>query len=249
MQSTVIDQPVGKNIGDYQITRSLGHGTLSAVYEARKDGAGTTFVVTTFLLPDTLSVPAKMSFLKHFERESSILSALHHPYILPVLDYGEHEGLPYLVTPSVKGSSLKKLLRHKGSFTPQQVFELLKRVVDGFGYAHQHGVVHGTLNSSNILFGDSMQIAGFGLMAILTVQGIEKNTSSSLLSIAGTMLGTPGYIAPELIQGKPMDARVDVYALGVLLLELLSGSFPFDETKLSPSRFVSALIYLRNLTR
>ncbi len=240
MQSTVIDQPVGKNIGDYQITRSLGHGTLSAVYEARKESTGTTFVVTTFLLPDTLSVPARVSFLKRFERESSILSALRHPYILPVLDYGEYDGLPYLVTPSVKGSSLKKLLRHKGSFTPQQVFELLKRVVDGFGYAHQHGVVHGTLNSSNILFGDSMQIAGFGLMAILTVQGIEKNTSSSLLSIAGTMLGTPGYIAPELIQGKPMDARVDVYALGVILLELLSGSFPFDETKLSPSRFVPA---------
>jgi serine/threonine-protein kinase len=240
MQSTVIDQLSGKNIGDYQITRSLGSGTLSAVYEARKENAATTFAVTTFLLPDTLSVPARMSFMKRFEREGSIVSALRHSYILPVLDYGEHDGIPYLVTPSVKGSSLKKLLRHKGSFTPQQVFELLKRVVDGFGYAHQHGVVHGTLNSSNILFSDSMQIAGFGLMAILTVQGIEKNTTSSLLSIAGTMLGTPGYIAPELIQGKPVDARADVYALGILLMEMLNGSFPFDETKLSPSRFVPA---------
>lgn len=240
MQSAVIDQPVGKNIGDYQITRSLGYGALSAVYEARKDGAGATFVVTTFLLPDTLSVPARMSFLKRFERESSLLSTLRHPYILPVQDYGEDIGLPYLVTPSVQGSSLKKLLRRKGSFTPQQVFELLKRVVDGFGYAHQHGVVHGTLNSSNILFGDSMQIAGFGLMNILTVHGIEKNTASSLLSIAGTMLGTPGYVAPELIQGKPVDARADVYALGILLLELLSGSLPFDEKTLSPSKFVQA---------
>ena len=240
MQSVVIDQPVGKNIGDYRVTRSLGRGALSAVYEARKEGTETTFVVTTFLLPETLSVPAQMSFLKRFERESSLLSTLRHPYILPVKDYGDDAGLPYLVTPSVKGSSLKKLLRRKGSFTPQQVFELLKRVVDGFSYAHQHGVVHGTLNSSNILFGESMQVAGFGLMTILTAQGIEKNIPSSLLSIAGTMLGTPGYVAPELIDGKPVDARADVYALGILLLELLSGSFPFEETTLSPSRFVQA---------
>ncbi len=240
MQSTVIDQPVGKNIGDYEIVRSLGQGALSAVYEARKgDGA---FIVTTFLLPDTLSTQARTRFLTRFEWECSVLTTLHHPSILPVQDFGEYADLPYLITPSIKGSSLKKLLRRKGCFTPQQVFELLNRVADGFGYAHQHGVVHGTLNSTNILFGNSMQIAGFGLMRILTLHGIEARSPmpTFLLSVAGTPLGTPGYIAPEVIQGQPIDARTDVYALGILLLELLSGSLPFNESTLSATTYVQA---------
>jgi len=130
----------------------------------------------------------------------------------------------------------------KGRFTPQQVFELLKRVADGFGYAHQRGVVHGTLNSANILFGNSMQIAGFGLLRILTLHGIEARSPlpSYLISVAGTPLGTPGYVAPEVIQGQPVDARTDVYALGILLLELLSGSFPFNEVVLSTTMYVQA---------
>lgn len=240
MQSTVIDQPVGKNIGDYEIVRSLGHGALSAVYEARKGNVA--FIVTTFLLPDTLSRQARTRFQTRFERECTLLTTLHHPSILPVQDFGEYVDLPYLVTPSVKGSSLKKLLRRKGRFTPQQVFELLKRIADGFGYAHQHGVVHGTLNPANILFGNSMQIAGFGLMRILTLHGIEARSPmpTFLLSVAGTPLGTPGYIAPEVIQGQPIDARTDVYALGVLLLELLSGSIPFNESTLSTTMYVQA---------
>ncbi len=229
MQAVVIEQLVGQRIGKYQITRSLGHGTLSAVYEARKENVD--FILTLILVPETLSAQARERFLTRFAQESAVLSRLEHPYILPVRDFGEHGGNPFFVTPFIKGSTMTKLLRRKGQFTPQQASELLKRLADGFDYAHSNGIVHGTVSSANILLGGAMQVVGFGLLRLLAMQGIDEGVQTSTLSIAGTPLGTPGYIAPEVLQGKPFDGRIDVYALGILMLELLNGSFPFPPMK------------------
>ncbi len=145
-----------------------------------------------------------------------------------------HEGQPYLVNPTIKGSSVAKLLKQKGRLTPEQVSELLKRIADSIDYAHSNGIVHGTLSPTNILLNDTVQIAGFGLMNMFTLRGLEDTAQQlqpAMRSIAGTTLGTQGYIAPEVIQGKAFDGRIDVYALGILLLELLSGSSPFSQTQ------------------
>jgi len=225
MQAVVIEQLVGQRIEKYQITRSLGHGTLSAVYEAHKEGAD--FILTTILVPETLSAQARERFLTRFAQESGIITRLQHPYILPIQDVGEYAGNPFFVTPFIKGSTLTKLLKRKGRFTPEQAAELLKRLADGFDFAHSNGVLHGTVSSANILLGGAMQIVGFGLLRLLAMQGIEEGTQTATRSIAGTPLGTSGYIAPEVLRGEPFDRRIDVYALGILMLELLSGSFPF----------------------
>ena len=236
MSSRVTESLLEQNIGPYIITRPLGRGTLSAVYEARQESTQQACILTTFIVPEAFPAQARQRFFERFARESAVLMKLHHPYILPVQDAGEYEGQPYLVNPTIKGSSVAKLLKQKGRLTPEQVVELLKRIADSIDYAHSNGIVHGTLSPANILLNDTVQIAGFGLMNMFTLRGLEDTAQQSqpaMRSIAGTILGTQGYIAPEIIQGKSFDGRIDVYALGILLLELLSGSSPFSKTQSS----------------
>ena len=233
MSSLVTESLLGQNVGPYIIMRPLGRGTLSAVYEARQESTQQVCILTTFIIPDAFPAQARQRFFVRFARESAVLMKLHHPYILPVQDAGEHEGQPYLVNPTIKGSSVAKLLKQKGRLTPEQVSELLKRIADSIDYAHSNGIVHGTLSPANILLNDTVQIAGFGLMNMFTLRGLDDRTQQlqpAMRSIAGTTLGTQGYIAPEVMQGKSFDGRIDVYALGILLLELLCGSSPFGKT-------------------
>lgn len=233
MSSLVADSSLEQYIGPYHILRPLGSGTLSAVYEAQQEGTQQPCILTTFTLPEALPAQARQRFSERFARESAILMKLRHPYILPVQDAGEYKSQPYLVNPTIKGSSVAKLLKQKGRLTPEQASELLKRIANSVDYAHSNGIVHGTLSPANILLNDTVQIAGFGLMSMFTLRGLEDATQQpqpAMRSIAGTTLGTQGYIAPEVIQGKSFDGRIDVYALGILLLELLSGSSPFSNT-------------------
>ncbi len=243
MSSFTTEQLIKQSIGEYQIMRQLGRGTLSAVYEANDENTQQTCILTMFLVPEALPAQVRQHFLARFARESAVLMKLHHPYILPVRNVGEYVGMPYLVNPSVKGSSVATLLKKKGRLSPEQVSELLKRLADSIDYAHSHGVVHGTLSPANILLNDTVQIAGFGLMNMLSLRGLEdvgKDQQVALRSIAGTTLGAQGYIAPEVIQGKPFDGRIDVYALGILLLHLLYGSSPFSGTSISATTFIQA---------
>ena len=238
---TSVEQRVEQNIGPYHILRSLGRGTLSAVYEARQENAKQSVILTTFLIPETFSPQTRQRFLTRFAHESTVLMQLKHPYILSTQDVGEYAGNPYLVNPSVQGSSLTKLLKQKGRLTPEQTLELLKRMADSIDYAHSNGVLHGTLSSGNILLNDTIQIAGFGLMNMLTMRGLETaGQQPAFRSIAGTTLGNAGYIAPEVIQCKAFDGRIDVYTLGVIVLELLSGSSPFSGTNISVTQTVQA---------
>ncbi len=236
MSSFATDQLIRQSVGAYQIIRPLGRSTLSAVYEARNENTQQTCILTMFLVPEALPAQARQSFLTRFTRESAVLMKLRHPYILPVENVGEYVGMPYLVNPSVKGSSVATLLKKKGRLTPEQVSELLKRIADSIDYAHSNGVMHGTLSPANILLNDTVQIAGFGLMNMLSLRGLAgvgEQQAVVLRSIAGTTLGAPGYIAPEVLQGKAFGGRIDVYALGVLLLHLLHGSSPFSGTNIS----------------
>ncbi len=233
----------GQNVGPYQILRPLGHGVLNAVYEARHESTQQVCILTLFLVPESFPAQTRQRFLARFARESTMLVKLQHPYILPVQDVGEYAGNPYLVNPNVKGSSVAKLLKQKGRLTPKQTLELLKRIADSIDYAHSNGVLHGTLSPANILLNDTVQIAGFGLMNMLTVRGLEDATQypqPASRSIVGTALGTQGYIAPEITQEKSFDGRIDIYALGILLLELLYGSSPFNGTHSSITHSIEA---------
>jgi serine/threonine protein kinase/Rieske Fe-S protein len=235
MQAVSVDQLVGKTLGDYHVERLLGRGKLSAVYLAQQHSQNRTVMITTFTILESLSIPARERFTARFSQVGSALVKLNHPHILPIYDCGVQFGSPYLVTSFVKGGSLAQVLKQQQRFTPEQASDMLKQIAAGLDYAHSQGIVHGILNPANILVSNEqvLQVTGFGLKQMLQMQGIEESyhPQAHLFSIAGTFLGSPEYIAPECVLGAPVDARADVYALGIMLFELLSGSPPFTGTE------------------
>ena len=231
MQTVPVDQLVGKTLGDYHVERLLGSGKVSAVYLAGQRSQKRTVMVTTFTIPESLSTAARERYTARFMHIGSALVSPDHPHILPIYDFGVHYGSPYLVTSFVKGGSLAQVLKQQPRFAPEQALDILKQIADGLDFAHSRGMVHGLLNPANILVSNEqpLQITGFGLKQMLQLQGIEEvnHTQAHLLSIAGTFLGSPEYLAPECVLGAPVDARADIYSLGIMLFELLSGTPPF----------------------
>jgi serine/threonine protein kinase/Rieske Fe-S protein len=232
MQTLSTDELVGKTIGTYHVERLLGRSRLSAVYLARHPVQNTTVALTTILIPEQFSTEARNRFMVRFTKEALALSTLEHPHILPVYAYGEQHGYPYLVTPYMMHGSLADVLKQQGHCTLSSVQRILEQVAAGLEYAHSKGVIHGTLKPANVLLGSeqTMVVAGFGLMHIVQLRGLEQNDppNAHLVNIAKTFLGAPEYLAPEIVQGQPIDTRSDIYALGCILFELLSGQPPFS---------------------
>jgi serine/threonine protein kinase len=232
MQLSGVDQLVGRTLGEYRIERLLDHGQLGAAYLGRQLSRGRTVIITTFNFPEGISAQERDQFSVRFAQEGAALVRLTHPNILPIYDFGEQPGYLCLMTAFVKGASLGQVLKQQGRFTPQQTLDVLKQVASGLDYAHSQGVVHGILGLSNVLLSNDLtvQIAGFGLRAMLEVYGKRPGSQPQayLFSTSGNLLGSPGYISPERVLGNPVDARWDIYALGVMLFELLSGTLPFS---------------------
>jgi serine/threonine protein kinase/Rieske Fe-S protein len=235
MQGIENHQLTGKDAGNYHIDRLLGKGSLSHFYEAHTT-SGQRVMLTAFSLPETSSPQVHARFLTHFMQEGPALTWLKHPAIIPVYDYGEYDGYPYLITPFVPGSSLAQILQSQGRFSVESALQVLRQVADGLDYAHRNGILHGSLSAANIVQGSesTVQIAGFGFMHILARQHLEQDSRSDtrLLHNAKMFAGTPARMAPEIMaaaigQNVPFDARVDIYALGILLFELISGRLPF----------------------
>ncbi|HEU0001868.1 MAG TPA: protein kinase [Ktedonobacteraceae bacterium] len=230
MQMLHEDQLTGKILGAYQIERLIGHGQLSAVYLARHQSQGHTVMVTVFNYPSDGALRSQYAAL--FARESAALVGLQHPHILPTYDYGEQDGFPYLVTAYVKGASLTQALKQQQRFTVQQTLNVFKQLASGLDEAHSKGITHGILSLSNVLMSNELvvQIAGFGLKTILEIQANtqSRQPQAHLFSASGTFLGNPAYISPERVMGMPVDARSDIYALGIMLFEMLSGKLPFQ---------------------
>src|SRR6266849_9480155 len=231
MQTVSVDQLVGRSLGEYRIERLLGQGQLGAAYMAQQLSQGRTVIITMFNFPEGLSAQERERFITRLAQERTTLVRLTHPTILPIYDFDEHSGYLYLVTAFVKGASLGQVLKQQGRFTPQQTLEVLKQVATGLDYAHSNGVVHGILSLSNVLMSNELtvQIAGFVLRTMLEACGNTQNTQlrASLFSTNGTYLGNAEYISPERVLERPADTRSDIYTLGVMLFELLSGTLPF----------------------
>jgi serine/threonine protein kinase/Rieske Fe-S protein len=235
MQTLSIDQLAGQTLGNYRVERFLGQGRLNAVYLARNLAEEQRLdALTVYRIPERFSSEARARFLLRFQKEASVITLLEHPHILPIYDHGEVAGNPYLVTPYMMHGSLADLLKRHGKYDYSSLLPILEQLVSGLAYAHGKRFIHGTLRPSTIVLSPekTLRVAGFGLMHMLQLSGIEPNEQldtpyAHLLSVAETFLVSPEYVAPEVALGQSIDVRSDIYALGCILFELLSGHPPF----------------------
>ncbi len=214
---------IGRTLDRYQIVELVGEGGMATVYRAH-DPRLKRDVAVKVMLP---SLAANPTFRKRFEREAQSVANLRHPNILTVYDYGEtEEGQLYLVVEYVPGGTLRDRLEELAPL--ESVVEIVAQVAEALDYAHQQGVIHRDVKPNNILLDELGRplLADFGL-----VKPVEEDRR---LTASGMMMGTPDYVAPEQVQGMKVDGRADIYALGVVLFELLTGRHPYDgETPMS----------------
>ncbi len=233
-QTVIVDQLVGQVVGkqaQYRVERLLGQSRLNAVYLARNLSDQTMVALTLFITPEHFSLDAYQRFIQRFLAAAPALVALQHPHILPVHEFGEQCGYPYLITPYLTNGSLADRLRQQKRFSYEEVLEFLEQIAPALQLAHSRGLVHGTLKPANLVLDSRKQVlvAGFGLMHMLQLSGIVQSQQpfAHLLSVSETFLVAPEYLAPEVVEGRAIDKRSDVYALGCIIFELLSGAPPF----------------------
>jgi Protein kinase domain len=214
------DIPIGTVIAGYRITGVLGRGGMSIVYAAEHLNLGR--MVALKVLSTNLA--ADESFRERFTRESRMAAGLEHPNVIPIYDAGESDGFVYIAMRRVDGTDLGSIIEESGPLSPGESVFLLEQVAGALDQAHEEGLVHRDVKPANIL------IAKPADRVYLTDFGVGKQSSASRLTKTGYFLGTFAYAAPEQIEGKSVDGRTDVYALGCVLYECLSGDPPFDAT-------------------
>ncbi|MGE5265364.1 MAG: serine/threonine-protein kinase, partial [Acidobacteriota bacterium] len=207
----------GEYIGPYRIIEPLGQGGMATVFKAYHAMLDR-YVAIKALHPAFKEDP---TFLTRFEREARIVAKLDHPNIIPIYDFAEHEGTPYLVMRYIEGETLKSLLVQQ-PMPLERVLEILRPVTDALSYAHSQGVLHRDIKPSNILLSNDGHI-------YLTDFGLARTTQPGSSTLSRDMLiGTPQYISPEQAKSESVDERSDIYSLGVVLFEMLTGRVPFS---------------------
>jgi eukaryotic-like serine/threonine-protein kinase len=220
----------------YRLEQLLGRGGMGAVYRARDmrlDRLIALKVVRAELLGD---VEAR----QRFRREAQIIARLQHPAIVAVYDYGTFaDGGAYLVMELVRGEDLRRVLQREGRLDPPQAARILHSVCGGIEAAHRQGVLHRDLKPENILLPGSStdaKVLDFGVAKVIEEQrdaGVPSSNASTLVTAAGMIVGTPAYMAPEQFHGTPCDARTDVFSLGVIAYEMMTGDLPFGRGSLA----------------
>jgi len=216
-----------QSIGRYHILEQLGQGGMAAVYKAY-DTRLEREVALKLIRTDLFGNAVLERILKRFEREAKSMAKLDHPGIVKVFDYGEHKGSPYLVMQYLPSGTLKEKLGKPVDC--REAAQLLLPVARALAYAHAHGVLHRDVKPSNILINEREEavLTDFGIAKLL--EGEEGHT----LTGTGVGVGTPEYMAPEQGLGKDVDGRADVYGLGVVLYEMVTGRKPYEaETPLA----------------
>jgi len=218
--------------GRYKVLDAIAEGAMGVVYRAERLKLGR--IVAIKVLHDEL--PSELSSRKRFEIEAMAMAKLEHPHCASVLDVGMHDGKPFVVMDFVSGQDLKTLIA-QGRVPPARAVEIVRQVLSGLAHAHELGIIHRDIKPANIVLsqkaglGDHVKVLDFGLARL------QAETTSPLTT--GIVLGTPAYMAPEQIRGTAIDLRADLYACGVLLMELLTSKKPFHSETDDPIEVVS----------
>ena len=212
---------IGQYLGRYHILEQLGEGGMATVYKAY-DTRLETDVAVKVIRTDTLAPSVLSRTLKRFEREAKALARLTHANIVKVSDYGEYEGHPFLVMPYLPGGNLKERLK-KGVLPWAEAVYILIPIARALEYAHQQGVIHRDVKPSNILITDSgdPMLTDFGVAKVVEEEATVDLTGTAMA------VGTPEYMAPEQATSKSIDHRVDIYALGIVFYEMVTGRKPY----------------------
>ncbi len=208
----------GQRLGAYELIEIIGAGGMAVVYRARHTALESEVAVKVMQRHLTLDE----TFVERFQREARIVARLRHPHIVRVYDFSTDRGISYVVMDLLPGGTLTQRLGQAGAFTLEEAERLLAQVADALDYAHSEGVIHRDLKPSNVMFdrrGDAF-LADFGIAKVLG--------GGTSLTKAGVGPGTPEYMAPEQWEGKGVDGRTDLYALGVMLYQVLTGRLPFE---------------------
>jgi eukaryotic-like serine/threonine-protein kinase len=227
-------------LGKYEIRGELGRGAMGVVYEGY-DPLIERVVALKTIRADQLVGDNAREIIARFRREAQAAGRLSHPNIVSIYDFGDDAGVWYIAMEYIKGRELKEFFESQERFTTADAVRILTQILAALGYSHRLGVIHRDIKPANIILlpDGTVKVADFGIAHI----------ESSELTQVGTVLGTPSYMSPEQIQGLPIDGRSDLFSVGVILYQFLTGERPFtgsstitmrkvlEENPLPPSRF------------
>lgn len=228
----------GRTLDDFRILRKLGSGGMASVYLADQMSLGRR-VAIKLMSPGTPNTAETQRMLARFRTEAMAAAALTHPNIVQVYTVGESGGLPYIAMEYVPGRNLSDQVRRQGPLKLKLAVHIIRQAARALSAAHAAGVIHRDIKPANILLSPKgeVKVADFGLSQLTT-----GPLASPGLTQTGTTVGTPRYMSPEQLEGRTVDARSDLYSLGVTLFYVLAGRPPFD----SPSPMVLASQHLRD---
>jgi eukaryotic-like serine/threonine-protein kinase len=217
LEGSGVEKPM---LGRYEVERELGKGAMGAVYLGKDPKISRVVAIKTMALSQEFEEDELQDVKQRFFREAETAGRLTHPHIVTIYDAGEEHDLAYIAMEFLKGSDLSKYTKKASLLPPARVLELIRRAADALNYAHGNNVVHRDIKPANIMWDpdtDAMKITDFGIARI---------TDSSKTK-TGMVLGTPSYMSPEQLAGKKVSGQSDLFSLGVMLFQMVTGELPF----------------------
>ncbi len=207
----------GTTLGKYQVMERLGRGGMADVYRAYQPGMDR-YVAIKVMHAHLADDP---NFLARFQREARSVGNLRHPNIVQVIDFDAQDGEYYMVMEYIKGNTLKAMLKERGALPVEEALNIAIKLADALAYAHRQGMIHRDIKPANILMTapDNPVLTDFGIAHLMDASG---------LTASGMAIGTPAYMSPEAGRGEKVDERADIYSLGIVLYEMITGTVPYD---------------------
>ena len=216
--------------GRYEILAELGRGAMGVVYRATDPVIGRAVAVKTIRLSEEGTGLSRQELLSRFQTEARAAGLLTHPNIVVVYDAGEENGLFYITMELIEGKSLQALIDSGHSFPVPRVLRIMEQTCSALQFAHERNIIHRDIKPANLMLtaDDTVKVTDFGTAKILQFGTVQQTQH---------VVGTPSYMSPEQVKGRPVDGRSDIFSLGVLLYEILTGEKPF------PGQTITTVIY------